>query len=52
VVVEGDEMRASINGRRVGTFRSEGIAHLTKRRITLAVNRAARIDDVKIWKLR
>lgn len=52
VVVEGDLMRASIDGRFVGEFRSPGIAHPTKRMITLAVNKQAWVDDVKIWKLR
>lgn len=52
VVIEGDSMRASINGEPVGEFQSEGIAHPTKRMITLAVNKSAWIDDIKIWKMR
>ncbi len=50
--VEGDQMTASIDGKPVGHFRSEGIAHPTKRMITLAVNKSAWVDDVKIWKLK
>lgn len=52
VVVEGDVMRAAIDGQLVGRFKSEGIAHPTKRMITLAVNKSAWIDDVKVWKLK
>lgn len=52
VVVEGDEMRAAVDGAEIGRFRSEGIAHPTKRMITLAVNKSASVDDVNIWKLK
>lgn len=50
VVVEGDVMHVSLDGERVGEFTSEGIAHPTKRMITLAVNKSAWVDDVKVWK--
>lgn len=50
VVVEGDVMRVSLDGKPVGVFQSEGIAHPTKRMITLAVNKQAWVDDVKVWK--
>lgn len=52
VVVEGDTMRATIDGKPVGEFKSEGIAHPTKRMITLAVNKSAQVDAVKVWKLK
>lgn len=52
VVVEGDSMRVSIDGQLVGELKSEGIAHPTKRMITLAVNKSAWVDDVRVWKLR
>lgn len=52
VVVEGDVMRATVNGKPAGQFRSEGIAHPTKRMITLAVNKSAGVDDVKVWRLK
>ena len=52
LVVEGDTMRASLDGKSVGEFSSEGIAHPTKRMITLAVNQSAVVDDLKIWKLK
>ncbi len=52
IVVEGDVMRATIDGNTIGEFQSEGIAHPTKRMITLAVNTSAWVDDVKVWKLK
>lgn len=52
VVVEGDEMRATVDGKPVGQFKSEGIAHPTKRMITLAVNKSAEVDDVFVWRLK
>jgi hypothetical protein len=52
IVVEGDVMRAAIDGKPVGEFKSEGVAHPTKRMMTLAVNKSARVDDVKVWKLK
>ncbi len=52
VAVEGDVMRASVDGKLVGEFKSAGIAHPTKRMITLAVNKSAWVDDVKVWKVR
>lgn len=52
VVVEGDAMRATVDGKFVGEFKSEGIAHPTKHMITLAVNKSAWVDDVKVWKLK
>ena len=50
VVVDGDVMRVSLDGTPAGEFQSEGIAHPTKRMITLAVNKSAWVDDVKVWK--
>lgn len=52
VTVAGDVMRAAIDGTAIGQFRSPGIAHPTKRMITLAVNKSAWVDDVKVWKLK
>ncbi|MCB1231690.1 MAG: hypothetical protein KDN19_15580 [Verrucomicrobiae bacterium] len=52
LVIEGDTMTATIDGKEIGAFASEGIAHPTKRWITLAVNKSAVVDDVKIWKLK
>lgn len=48
--VQGDTLTVSIDGKQVGQFKSEGIAHPTKRHISLAVPKEAWVDDVKIWK--
>lgn len=48
VTINGDVMSVMINGESIGEFTSEGIAHPTKRRLRLAVNKAAWVDDVKI----
>ncbi|TWU56209.1 family 16 glycoside hydrolase [Rubripirellula reticaptiva] len=48
VAVAGDTMTVSIDGANVGHFSSPGIGHPTKRRLRLAVNREALVDDVKI----
>ncbi len=50
VQVRGDELSVSIDGQPVGSFRSPGLAHPTKRMLRLAVPRNAWIDDVKIWR--
>ena len=49
VRVEGDTMTVKINDEVAGEFSSEGIAHPTKRRLRLAVNREAWVDDVAIY---
>ncbi len=50
VQIEGDVMTVSIDGEEIGSLRSEGIAHPTKRTLRLAVPRNAVVDDVKIWR--
>lgn len=52
ITVSGDTMTVKIDDQPVGTFASEGIAHPTKRMITLAVNKSAQVDDVKVWRLK
>ena len=52
VRVEGDVMTAFVDGKEVGSFQSEGIAHPTKRMITLAVNKTATLDDLKVSRLK
>ena len=52
VKVEGDELSVTINGKLVGSFRSPGIAHPTKRMLRLAVPRNAVVDEVRIWRKR
>lgn len=49
VSVSGDTLTISIDGKQVGSFSSEGIAHPTKRLLRLAVPRNAVVDDVKIY---
>jgi hypothetical protein len=50
VKMEGDEMSVAIDGKEVGSFRSPGIAHPTKRMLRLSVPRNAVVDDVKIYR--
>lgn len=52
ITVSGDTMTVKIDDQPAGIFSSEGIAHPTKRMITLAVNKSAQVDDVKVWRLR
>jgi hypothetical protein len=52
VKVVGDELSVTLDGQPVGSFRSPGIAHPTKRLLRLAVPRNAVVDDVKIWRQR
>ena len=51
VRIEDDQMNVTINGEMIIAFRSEGIAHPTKSRLRLSVNRNAWVDDVKLIKL-
>ncbi len=50
VTVSGDTLTCSINGKTVGSFRSEGFAHETKGLLRLLVPKNAYVDDVKIWR--
>jgi hypothetical protein len=50
VEIEGDQLTVSIDGKEVGQFSSEGIAHPTKRALRLAVPRNAVVDDIQIWR--
>ena len=50
VTVAGDRFTVTIDGKEVGSFQSEGIAHPTKRLLRLSVPKEAVVDDVKIWK--
>lgn len=47
--IEGTTMTVKIDGTKVGSFSSEGIGHPTKRRIRLAVNREAWVDDIEVF---
>jgi hypothetical protein len=50
VKIAGDEISVTINGQPVGSFKSPGITHPTKRTLRLAVPRNAVVDVVKIWR--
>lgn len=50
VKISGDELAVTLDGKAVGSFKSSGIAHPTKRLLRLAVPRNAAVDDVKIWR--
>ncbi len=49
VQVKNRELTLTINGKEVGSFASDGIAHPTKRMLRLSVPRNAVVDDLKIW---
>ncbi len=49
VTIAGDQMSVRIDDKLIGSFTSPGIGHPTKRRLRLAVNRSAWVDDVVIW---
>lgn len=49
--IVGDKLSVSIDGKEVGSFSSEGIAHPTKRMLRLAIHRNVVVDDVKIYSM-
>jgi hypothetical protein len=50
VKIDGDEISMAIDGKTVGSFRSPGIAHPTKRMLRFSVPRNVVVDDVKIYR--
>ncbi len=50
VKISGDELSVTLDGEAVGSLRSPGIAHPTKRLLRLAVPRNVVVDDVQIWR--
>ncbi len=48
VNILGNAMSVSIDGEQAGRLQSDGIAHSTKSRLRLAVNKSAWVDDVKV----
>lgn len=52
LVVEGDEMRATLDGKALVHHRSEGFAHPVKRWVSFLANSTAWVDDVKVWKVK
>lgn len=51
LVTQGDEMRVSLDGRLVGSHRSEGFAHPVKRWFSLLTNPTAWVDEVEVWQV-
>jgi hypothetical protein len=49
--VVGDTMTVSIDGDKVASFASEGMAHPTKRLLRLAIKRNVVVDDLQIYSL-
>ncbi|CAN5675963.1 DUF1080 domain-containing protein [soil metagenome] len=52
VTIIGDTMKASVDGKEIGSFSSPGIAHETKQVLRLLVSNKVTIDDVKYYKLK
>jgi len=52
LVTEGDQMRATLDGTPLGSHRSEGFAHPTKRWFSMLMNPSAWIDRVEVWRVR
>tara|TARA_B110000483_G_scaffold46243_1_gene57740 strand:+ start:1772 stop:3991 length:2220 start_codon:yes stop_codon:yes gene_type:complete len=52
VHVEGDKLTVVVNGEEVGSFRSEGFAHPTKRMVRLLTRGHSVIDDMRVWRKR
>jgi hypothetical protein len=50
ITINDDALSCEIDGKRVGSFRSEGFAHETKRLLRLLVAKNAYVDDVQIWR--
>lgn len=52
LVTEGDEMRVTLDGKPLGSHRSEGFSHPMKRWVSLLMNPSAWIDEVKVYKVK
>lgn len=50
LVMEGDEMRLSLDGEVIAKHRSEGFAHPMKRWFSFLVSSTVWVDEVKVWK--
>ena len=51
LTAKGDTLSATLDEQAIGSFRSDGIAHPTKKEIRLNIGKSAVLDDVKIWKI-
>jgi hypothetical protein len=52
LVTEGEEMRLSLDGKKIASHRSDGFAHPVKRWFSFLVGSTVWIDDVQIWRVR
>jgi hypothetical protein len=52
LVTEGDEMRVTLDGKPLGSHRSEGFAHPVKRWFSMLMNPSVWIDDVKVYSVK
>ena len=52
VHIKGDRITAIIDGKEVGSMRSEGFAHPTKRLLRLLTPGHSVVDDIRIWRRR
>ena len=50
VTVSGEQLSLALDGRQVGSLKSPGIAHPTKRMLRLSVPRNVVVDDVRFWR--
>jgi hypothetical protein len=50
VKIAGDEMSVTIDGQLVGSFKSPGIGHPTKRVLRLPTPRSVAVDDIRAWR--
>jgi len=48
--IKGNEISCTVNGKAIGSFKSEGFAHPSKKEMRLIVNKSAFVDDIKVWK--
>lgn len=52
VTVFEDKLSVEINEEQVGSFRSEGFGHESKRLLRLLVKKNAAVDDIKMWQFK
>lgn len=52
LVTEGDELRLSLDGKKLASHRSEGFAHPMKRWFSFLIPNTVWIDTVQLWKVK
>ena len=48
--IKGNELSCTLNGKNIGSYKSEGFGHPSKKEIRLIVNKNVYVDDIKVWK--